>query len=128
MANRFGYSTTGSQRPQTSVYADDSTLLIHDDQVKRVLRNTYALLAITLLFSAAIATAAVSFQWKAPGLILTLLGFFGLLAMAWLGLAWLGLAWLGLVWLGLAWLGLAWLGLDGLRCLGLGRVDFAWLG
>ena len=79
MGNRFGYSTTGSHRPQTSVYAEDRTLLIQDDQVKRVLRNTYALLAMTLLFSAAIATAAVSFQWKAPGLILTLLGFFGLL-------------------------------------------------
>jgi modulator of FtsH protease len=61
------------------VYAEDRSALIQDDQVKKVLRNTYALLAMTLLFSAAIATAAVSFQWKAPGLILTLVGFFGLL-------------------------------------------------
>ncbi|SEK86948.1 modulator of FtsH protease [Roseateles sp. YR242] len=47
--------------------------------VARVLRNTYALLAMTLLFSGAIATAAVSFQWPAPGMILTLIGYFGLL-------------------------------------------------
>ena len=79
MGNRFGYSTTASQHPQSSVYAEDRSPLIQDDQVKKVLRNTYALLAMTLLFSAAIATAAVSFQWKAPGLILTLVGFFGLL-------------------------------------------------
>ena len=79
MGNRFGYSTTASQHPQSSVYGEDQISLIQDDQVKKVLRNTYALLAMTLLFSAAIATAAVSFQWKAPGLILTLVGFFGLL-------------------------------------------------
>jgi modulator of FtsH protease len=79
MGNRFGYSTTASQHPQSAAYAEDRSALIQDDQVKKVLRNTYALLAMTLLFSAAIATASVSFQWKAPGLILTLLGFFGLL-------------------------------------------------
>lgn len=79
MGNRFGYSNTASQHPQSSVYGEDQISLIQDDQVKRVLRNTYALLSMTLLFSAAIATAAVSFQWKAPGLILTLVGFFGLL-------------------------------------------------
>ena len=79
MGNRFGYSNTASRHPQSSVYGEDRISLIQDDQVKRVLRNTYALLAMTLLFSAAIATAAVSFQWKAPGLILTLVGFFGLL-------------------------------------------------
>lgn len=45
----------------------------------KVLRNTYALLSMTLLFSAAVATAAVSNQWPAPGIILTLLGYFGLL-------------------------------------------------
>jgi len=76
MGNRFGYSNTASRHPQSSVYGEDQISLIQDDQVKRVLRNTYALLAMTLLFSAAVATAAVSFQWKAPGLILTLVGFF----------------------------------------------------
>jgi len=48
-------------------------------EVKRVLRNTYALLAMTLIFSAAVASAAVSFGWPAPGLILTLVGYVGLL-------------------------------------------------
>ena len=45
----------------------------------RVLRNTYALLSMTLLFSAAVAAAAVVFQLPAPGLILTLAAYFGLL-------------------------------------------------
>jgi len=45
----------------------------------RVLRNTYALLSMTLLFSAAVAAAAVAFRLPAPGLILTLVAYFGLL-------------------------------------------------
>jgi modulator of FtsH protease len=49
------------------------------DPVKRVLRNTYALLAMTLLFSAAVASTAVALQWRSPGMILTLAGYFGLL-------------------------------------------------
>jgi len=45
----------------------------------RVLRNTYALLSMTLLFSAAIATAGIVFQAPAPGLVIMLVGMFGLL-------------------------------------------------
>jgi modulator of FtsH protease len=45
----------------------------------RVLRNTYALLSMTLLFSAAIAAASMAFQLPAPGILLTLGGYFGLL-------------------------------------------------
>ena len=45
----------------------------------RVLRNTYALLAMTLLFSAAVATLGIVFQAPAPGLIIMLVGSFGLL-------------------------------------------------
>jgi modulator of FtsH protease len=45
----------------------------------RVLRNTYALLSMTLLFSAAVAGAAVAFGLPAPGIILTLIVYFGLL-------------------------------------------------
>lgn len=45
----------------------------------RVLRNTYALLSMTLLFSAAVAWAAVAFSLPAPGLIVTLVAYFGLL-------------------------------------------------
>ncbi|MCG8465186.1 MAG: Bax inhibitor-1/YccA family protein [Xanthomonadales bacterium] len=44
----------------------------------RVLRNTYALLSMTLLFSAAMATVAMAFQWPPLGPIVTLIGFYGL--------------------------------------------------
>ena len=46
---------------------------------RRVLRNTYALLALTLLFSAGVAAASVAFKLPAPGILVTLAGFFGLL-------------------------------------------------
>ncbi|MFG6467693.1 Bax inhibitor-1/YccA family protein [Roseateles sp. BYS87W] len=49
------------------------------DAAHRVLRNTHALLSLTLLFSAAVAAAAVAFSLPAPGLILTLVVYFGLL-------------------------------------------------
>ena len=45
----------------------------------RVLRNTYALLSMTLLFSAAIAGLAVMLQLPPAGLVITLAGYFGLL-------------------------------------------------
>ena len=45
----------------------------------KVLRNTYALLSMTLLFSAAVAGAAVALRLPGPGLVLTLVGYFGLL-------------------------------------------------
>ncbi len=45
----------------------------------RVLRNTYALLAMTLLFSAGVAATAVAFALPAPGLLISLVGMFGLL-------------------------------------------------
>ena len=47
--------------------------------MNRVLRNTYALLALTLLFSAFTAGLSMVFNWPHPGLILTLVGYFGLL-------------------------------------------------
>ncbi len=47
--------------------------------VARVLRNTYALLSMTLLFSAAVAAAGVALRWPAPGMILSLAATFGLL-------------------------------------------------
>ena len=46
---------------------------------QRVLRNTYALLSLTLLFSAGIAGVGVALQLPAPGILLTLGGYFGLL-------------------------------------------------
>jgi modulator of FtsH protease len=45
----------------------------------RVLRNTYALLSLTLLFSAGVAAMSAAAQWPAPGILLTLAGYFGLL-------------------------------------------------
>jgi modulator of FtsH protease len=51
----------------------------HSPEVARVLRNTYALLSLTLLWSAGVAATGVALQLPAPGLIITLAGFFGLL-------------------------------------------------
>ena len=45
----------------------------------RVLRNTYALLAMTLLFSAVTAGISMALNLPHPGLVLTLVGYFGLL-------------------------------------------------
>jgi len=45
----------------------------------KVLRNTYILLSMTLLFSAATAGLSMAFNLPHPGLILTLVGYFGLL-------------------------------------------------
>ena len=48
-------------------------------QARRVLRNTYALLSMTLLFSAGVAATALTLDLPAPGLILTLMLYLGLL-------------------------------------------------
>ena len=48
-------------------------------EVNKVLKNTYALLSLTLLFSAATAGLSMAFNWPHPGLLITLLGYFGLL-------------------------------------------------
>ncbi len=45
----------------------------------KVIRNTYILLSMTLLFSALIAGVSVALKLPHPGLILTLAGYFGLL-------------------------------------------------
>ena len=45
----------------------------------RVLRNTYWLLSATLLFSAAATATSAALKLPHPGIVLTLLGFFGLL-------------------------------------------------
>ena len=45
----------------------------------RVIRNTYLLLSMTLLFSAAVAATSVALQAPSPGLLITLGGYFGLL-------------------------------------------------
>jgi modulator of FtsH protease len=45
----------------------------------KVIRNTYLLLSMTLLFSALTAGASVALKLPHPGLVLTLIGYFGLL-------------------------------------------------
>lgn len=47
--------------------------------LNKVLRNTYILLAMTLLFSAATATTSAVLELPYPGLLITLVGYFGLL-------------------------------------------------
>jgi modulator of FtsH protease len=48
-------------------------------ETNKVLRNTYLLLSMTLLFSAAMATVAMTLNLPHPGMIVTLVGYFGLL-------------------------------------------------
>lgn len=48
-------------------------------QTNKLLRNTYSLLAMTLVFSAMTAGLSMAFNLPHPGLILTLIGYFGLL-------------------------------------------------
>lgn len=55
---------TGGQRASPPVHV----------ATHRVLRNTYALLAMTLIWAAAIAGAGVIFNWAHPGPILSLVG------------------------------------------------------
>jgi modulator of FtsH protease len=56
-----------------------SSLSLDRPQAAKVLRNTYALLSLTILFAAGIAALAVTNAWPAPGLVITLVGYFGLL-------------------------------------------------
>jgi modulator of FtsH protease len=48
-------------------------------ETNKVLRNTYLLLSMTLLFSAAMAAVAMTLNLPYPGMIVTLVGYFGLL-------------------------------------------------
>lgn len=50
-----------------------------DDNARRVLRNTWNLLALTLLFSAGVAAVSMANNWPHPGILITLAGYFGLL-------------------------------------------------
>jgi len=48
----------------------------------KVIRSTYMLLSMTLLFSALVAGISMSLNLPHPGLILTLVGYFGLLYLS----------------------------------------------
>jgi modulator of FtsH protease len=73
--------TTLRASPDGSVFSapDASTGAVASDSARRVLRNTHALLSMTILFSAGVAALSVSQGWGSPGLIVTLVGYFGLL-------------------------------------------------
>ncbi|MEE1673491.1 Bax inhibitor-1/YccA family protein [Agarivorans aestuarii] len=58
----------------TSTHSGQSVLAAN-----KVIRNTYALLSITLMFSGASAAFSMAMQLPHPGIILTLVGYFGLL-------------------------------------------------
>ena len=62
-------------RLSTAAVRSDAGVL----QTNRVLKNTYLLLSMTLLFSAAMAAVAMTLNLPHPGLIVTLVGYFGLL-------------------------------------------------
>jgi modulator of FtsH protease len=49
------------------------------EQANKVLRNTYSLLAMTLAFSAVTAGVSASMNLPHPGILITLVGYFGLL-------------------------------------------------
>jgi modulator of FtsH protease len=61
-------------KPATIAYGHTQAI-----EVNKVLRNTYALLALTLLFSAFTAGISMAFNLPHPGLIITMVGYFGLL-------------------------------------------------
>lgn len=67
--------STENVRPLVVARQDAPSLI----STHRVLRNTYGLLSLTLIFSAATAAASAAFALPHPGLLLTLAGFFGLL-------------------------------------------------
>ncbi|MCY7386541.1 MAG: hypothetical protein LH481_00495 [Burkholderiales bacterium] len=72
-------TTTRPESVENSQIDTDPASLRSDVGASRVLRNTYALLSMMLLFSAAIAAASVARQLLPQGVILTLGCYFGLL-------------------------------------------------
>lgn len=64
--------------PADSMRSRGATTII-DGAARRVLRNTYMLLSITLGFSAITAGASAALGLPHPGILITLLGYFGLL-------------------------------------------------
>ena len=61
-----------------SLRARSATTVI-DSGAQRVLRNTYLLLSLTLAFSAIAAGASAALHLPHPGMLLTMVGYFGLL-------------------------------------------------
>jgi modulator of FtsH protease len=59
--------------------AEVADAVVIDGAGRKVLRNTYMLLGMNLAFSALVAYVAMAARWPAPGILLTLAGYFGLL-------------------------------------------------
>jgi len=75
MENIGKVHSTAGDYPE--VAANDPNAIPSD--ASRVLRNTYALLSMTLLFSATVAGVSVALKLPSPGIMVTLVGYFGLL-------------------------------------------------
>jgi len=60
---------------QYSVASAEQSSLV----TNKLIKNTFSLLAMTLIFSAVTAGLSMTFNWPHPGIILTLVGFYGLL-------------------------------------------------
>lgn len=64
---------------QTLVLTRDARALAPALSANRILRNTYWLLSLTLLFSASAAAVTAALQLPHPGIVITMIGYFGLL-------------------------------------------------
>ncbi len=64
--------------PNGTVRGQGASSLLSTVSTHRVLRNTYALLALTILFSAGVAAMGVMFNWAHPGMLISLVGTLGL--------------------------------------------------
>lgn len=64
---------------RNSPFGARSSTTIIDASAHKVLRNTYMLLALTLGFSAIAAGASAALRLPHPGLLITMIGYFGLL-------------------------------------------------
>ncbi len=62
-----------------TIYRTTTRPAVTAASMNRVLRNTYALLSMTLLFSAVMAGVSMALNWPHPGMMFTLIGYFGLL-------------------------------------------------
>jgi modulator of FtsH protease len=72
MNNRFN-------QPRSNLASVLSTTTVLDASAHRVLRNTYMLLSLCLAFSALTAGLSIAMGLPHPGLIITMVGYFGLL-------------------------------------------------
>lgn len=63
------------QRIDYSVFRSGAGALV----TNKVIKNTFALLSLTLLFSAAVAGVSMALNLPHPGILITLVGYFGLL-------------------------------------------------